>query len=302
MQNFPKTIAMLRAQIFLVTIIWSHLPDLSAGNPKKGKALYKMHCMACHHLKKLVVGPSLIEITHIYKGKPNDIVKWSMNPGQKRKNSLRMPPMAHVGEKGLGDIAAYFFKATKGKTFRGNKSKPDPYSAFPKPKIQRMFMPDAGPAAIAVSLNENLHLCWDAGSCQLRYAWSGNYIDPWPVLKGNGNGLTIIKGEKFLKLRQGNSFNLNASIKFKGYKKRRGQPIFNFEVDQQPVTVNFEAVSDKQLKVHYKCSFNFNFSFTPQISLGSWVADKGKMKNGTLHLTPQEGQHFTITYKAGEDS
>ena len=39
-------------------------------------------------------------------------------------------------------------------------------------------MPGAGPAAIAVSLPNDLSYCWDAGSCRLRYAWQGEFLDP----------------------------------------------------------------------------------------------------------------------------
>ena len=37
--------------------------------------------------------------------------------------------------------------------------------------------PEAGPAAIAVAVNEELHYCWDAGECRLRYIWKGDFID-----------------------------------------------------------------------------------------------------------------------------
>ena len=41
-------------------------------------------------------------------------------------------------------------------------------------------MPDASPASIAVALDDTNSLCWDAGTCRLRYAWTGGFIDGFP--------------------------------------------------------------------------------------------------------------------------
>lgn len=289
-------------QILCLAFLFSGTLVYGKGNPDKGEVTFKMFCMACHHLENLVVGPSLVEIAHLYRKQPEGIVKWSMNPGEKRKGGIRMPPMSHVGEEGLGDVAAYILKVTEGKTFKGNKKQTDPYATFPKSKIQRMFMPDAGPAAIAVSVNDKLHFCWDAGTCQLRYVWSGDYIDPWPVLKGNGNGLTNILGEVFVKIGQGNPFKPKAALKFMGYKKQEGLPIFSYQLDQTQIEVSFEPDEKNNLKVHYKCHFTQKFEFTPQLLTGSWSSDKGKRRENTLLLTPEQGQHFTITYTAGDKS
>lgn len=261
-----------------------------------------MFCMACHHLENLVVGPSLIEIAHLYRKQPEGIVKWSMNPGEKRKGGIRMPPMSHVGKEGLTDVAAYILKVTEGKTFKGNKKQGDPYAIFPKSKIQRMFMPDAGPAAIAVSVNDNLHFCWDAGTCQLRYVWKGDYIDPWPVLRGNGNGLTKILGDVFVKIDQGNPFGKEADLKFLGYKKQNGLPVFTYQLNHNEIEVSFEPGEQNSLKVHYKSDFKENFQFTPHLSSGSWSSNRGKVVDKTLLLTPEQGKTFTVTYSSGDES
>ncbi|MBK8505070.1 MAG: hypothetical protein IPL46_24420 [Saprospiraceae bacterium] len=51
-----------------------------------------------------------------------------------------------------------------------------PYRPNP-PYLYRVLMPDTGPAAIAVCLPHEINYCWDAGSCRLRYAWSGEFLD-----------------------------------------------------------------------------------------------------------------------------
>ena len=44
-----------------------------------------------------------------------------------------------------------------------------------RPNVVRAFLPDAGPAAIAVALPGDQNFCWDAGNCRLRYLWSGEF-------------------------------------------------------------------------------------------------------------------------------
>ena len=60
---------------------------------------------------------------------------------------------------------------------RNERHSMHPYRPVP-PYVYRILMPDAGPAAIAVSLPQKLSYCWDAGACRLRYAWQGDFIDP----------------------------------------------------------------------------------------------------------------------------
>lgn len=163
-------------------------------------------------------------------------------------------------------------------------------------------MPDAGPAAIAVSVNENLHFCWDAGTCQLRYIWKGNYIDPWPVLRGNGNGLVKILGEVFVKIEQGNPFDKNAKPKFHGYKKVNGLPVFSYTLDQMLVQVSFESTQDGHLKVHYQCDSDHHLKFTPLLTKGNWSSKQGQTQSKGLKLSSQEAKNFTVTYKAGDNS
>jgi cytochrome c551/c552 len=266
----------------------------------EGEKLYKINCIVCHVMDKVVVGPSLVEIAHIYKKNPTGIVKWTQNPGQKRKGAIRMPPMAHIGQENLNRIAVYILKVTKGKKFKKSKKQVDHYAAFPSAKIQRMFMPDAGPAAIAVSLSDKLHLCWDAGTCQFRYAWSGDYIDQWPVLRGNGKGLVILKGKRFSYMNQGNPFSKNGKAKFHGYKRHNGLPIFMYTVDDVDFEVSFQAKTSQEVNIIFSSNAQKPLTYTPDLVQGKWSANKGSIKNGVLLLNKQESQKFTITFRAGE--
>jgi len=282
---------------FFIISLFSSIISADDSSIDQGKTLYQQNCMACHHLDKMVVGPSLAEIAHIYKTNPDGIVSWSMKPGKKRKLTINMPPMSHVGEKGLKSISDYIFSVTKGIKYK-KQSQSDPYATFPKPKILRGFMPNAGPAAIAISLNKHLHLCWDAGTCQVRYVWKGDYLDTWAMVRGNGNGQIKLLGDVFVNLSKGNPFSKTEKLQFKGYSLVNHSPVFEYTLNGQLIKVSFTSNNDNELKVTYQCQFNSGFIYKPNITQGTWLSHQGKIKNNQLHLTAEQGKHFTITFKA----
>jgi len=72
------------------------------------------------------------------------------------------------------------------------------------PAVYRTFMPDCGPAAIAVGLpavagGPQQSFCFDAGICQLRYAWAGGFVDNTDQWDGKGNKLTKLVGDIYYK-------------------------------------------------------------------------------------------------------
>lgn len=67
-----------------------------------------------------------------------------------------------------------------------------PYEMVP-PYWYRIFMPDSGPASIAVNLDDSIFYCWDAGLCRLRYIWKGDFLDiskPWSI-KGDASATVL---------------------------------------------------------------------------------------------------------------
>jgi len=107
-----------------------------------------------------------------------------------------------------------------------------------RPAMLRLFMPDAGPAAIAVALPEGMNYCWDAGNCRLRYAWSGGFVDATKMWNSNGNALAKILGETFWKSQPGETLHgvqfgqrPPQYVKFRGYELIGGLPVFEYEVD-----------------------------------------------------------------------
>lgn len=105
-----------------------------------------------------------------------------------------------------------------------------------QPHVQRTFMPDCGPAAIAVDLGGGRSYCFDAGVCRLLYAWTGGFVDISRHMKGNGDAFTDVIGRIWY--RAGNAFPLRIgtddnppTVEFLGYRLVDRIPTFNYRVD-----------------------------------------------------------------------
>jgi hypothetical protein len=146
----------------------------------------------------MVVGPSLVEISGIYRNDPDGFVKWCLAPQHKREGAIEMPSMAHLGEPTLRELHKYILGQAGGKKEQ-KKSDNDPFAVpaaqVRRPQVQRMFLPEASPAAIAVALPGDLSFCFDASECRLRYVWKGGFIDAWSYWKGNGSSQAKLGGE-----------------------------------------------------------------------------------------------------------
>jgi len=206
----------------------------AALGAQDGQALYKVFCASCHLPDRFHVGPSLIEIGGLYGSKPDEFVAWCHQPKQKRKGVIQMPPMAHVDKARLLQIHAWVVASTKGKKEVKVKNA-DRFRASPsmrrRPLVQRIFMPEAGPAAIAVATNDEWHYCWDAGPCRLRYVWKGDFIDGWPVWRGNGNALAKVVGDVVLReARTPLPVAKGTKARYLGYRMKQGLPTFRYRL------------------------------------------------------------------------
>jgi len=170
--------------------------ELPAADPPA--QVFQMNCSACHAVDQMVVGPSLVEISGIYGKDPDGFVKWCVAPQHKREGAIEMPSMAHLGEPTLRELHKYIIGHAAGKKEQ-KKADIDPYAVpaaqVRRPQVQRMFLPEASPAAIAVALPGELSFCFDAAECRLRYVWKGGFIDAWSYWKGNGSSQAKLGGE-----------------------------------------------------------------------------------------------------------
>lgn len=110
-----------------------------------------------------------------------------------------------------------------------------PYALKP-PYLYRVYMEDASPAAIAVHLPQGLSYCWDAATCELRYAWEGGFIDNTGVWKGKPNAVAKILGDVFFRiksrhpLRTGNGEAVPL-VAYKGYRLLDRYPEFHYTLN-----------------------------------------------------------------------
>ncbi|MCE6989799.1 plastocyanin/azurin family copper-binding protein [Dyadobacter sp. CY323] len=104
------------------------------------------------------------------------------------------------------------------------------------PYVSRVFIEGAGPAAIAVHLANGLSYCWDAGNCQLRFAWHGEFLDYTEFWKGHKDAYVKVLGDIFYRnetkssLRIGSPDKMPVS-KFKGYQLVNRYPEFHYFLD-----------------------------------------------------------------------
>ena len=171
------------------------------------------------------------------------------------------------------------------------------------PYLYRVLMPYTGPAAIAVCLPDKINYCWDAGLCNLRYIWSGEFLDL--------TDYWTIKGELHAKI-LGSIFyrdssllpafeildNNTPSIRFKGYRLVDGFPQFHYFIDDievyeliQPVEKGKGLVRKFRLNNPGK---NIRFRF-PAIKNVTNSCDRGTWNNNNLVLTAAESGAFSIT-------
>lgn len=181
-----------------------------------------------------------------------------------------------------------------------------PYKVEP-PTIYRIFMPDAGPAAIAVNLPGNISYCWDAGTSSLVYAWSGGFLDNAQHWSGNGRPLAKILGEIFYKdgknagFRVGNQTNI-PKADFKGYRLLNKYPQFMYQLDGADVT---EVISSTQwegkglIRTFTFSNLKKDLYFVSNPADGMiYSSSAGTWKNGVLKLSAKQAKQFSITMVA----
>lgn len=109
----------------------------------------------------------------------------------------------------------------------------------PRPMVRRIFLPDAGPAAVAVALPGRQNFAWDAGACRLRHVWEGGFLDAESHFRSKGQGGGIPLGERWFKTGAGHPLRLGgrppAELKFRGYRLHQKVPTFHYEADGQTV-------------------------------------------------------------------
>jgi azurin len=172
-----------------------------------------------------------------------------------------------------------------------------------RPFIQRMFMPDCGPAAIAVALPHDQNFCWDAGECRLRYVWRGAFIDATEHWRGKGADLGKLPGEPWWRapieefpIRLGSAEAARPKVKFLGYRVEQGIPEFRYRVDDSEVFEQITA-TDEGIAIQFRFPGVKEDVFVRGLSGGNaaWQAAVGEWKEGILRVPAEKAGSFVLT-------
>ena len=262
------------------------------ASAQDGKLLYEQNCAACHLPNQMVVGPSLIEITKLYKKAPKEFVAWAMMPQKKRAGAIEMPSMAHLGEANLLIIREHMIKAAQGLKEKAPITKDPIVRATRRPEVQRMFLPNVGPAAIAVALPGDMNYTFDAGDCRLRTVWRGDFLDCWAYFKSNGKATAAMLGKSLWNLPADET--LQTRVKFLGYSvDARGLPTFEYRRDGISFTEKITATNEGLVRT-------ITTDGQKEVVLTlvkEETASTGRVVGNVLRLTPAQAKIFTLTLR-----
>jgi mono/diheme cytochrome c family protein len=121
-----------------------------------------------------------------------------------------------------------------------------------RPILLRTFMPDAGSRAVAVGFPGGVATAFDAVTCRLAYAWSGNFLDASPVWNDRGGNPAKVLGPQFWKAPPGCPWGVTASNEPPDFLARAKDPAFGGALPEGKVhdgarQVRFEGYStDKE--------------------------------------------------------
>lgn len=280
----------MRLSLFVFPSLLMALPVAAADPPQK---VFETNCAACHSVDQKLVGPSLVEIAGIYGKDPKGFLEWCLKPGHKRPDAIEMPSMAHVGTPALTELHGWILKAAAGKK---EKEASGEFVAGPPregPQVQRIFLPDSSPAAIAVALPGKISYCFDAAECRLRYIWTGGFVDGTPYWKGNGSSLAKILGEIVYRETAPTLGTAKPSAdapKFLGYGVKDGIPTFRYLRDGVRYTETIRALADGSgVERRFTTDAAVPLTLTPPV--------QGSLQSGTGGTTipAADAKSFTLT-------
>jgi plastocyanin len=182
-----------------------------------------------------------------------------------------------------------------------------PYTPV-SPYFYRVFIEGSSPAAIAVSLSTDLSYCWDAGTCKLRFAWKGGFLDNSELWKGKGDASAKVVGKVFFRDKTQfpltiNADNLNPIIDYKGYKLINRYPEFHYTVNGIDVyelivpNVDGSGLIRTFRIPNAKTTVWFNTDPFDGVSYSSSV---GFWEGNRLKLNPMEAKKFSMTMRLKE--
>ncbi len=121
-----------------------------------------------------------------------------------------------------------------------------------RPVLLRTFMPDAGSRAVAVGFPGGVSAVFDAHTCRLAYAWSGNFLDASPVWNDRGGNPAHVLGTRIWTAPPGCPVGVTTSGEALDFLNRAKDPAYGGRLPEGklydgPVLLQFEGyATDKQ--------------------------------------------------------
>lgn len=171
------------------------------------------------------------------------------------------------------------------------------------PAVSRTFLPESGPASIAVALTPERSYNFDAGVSYLRYAWTGGFVDNFPHWRGNGNAYADVIGKVWYRSKVNFPWRVGSAdsvpeAHFKGYRLvDGGYPEFHYQIGDADVR---ELIKPREggpgLVRNFEITTTHPLRFITDPEGGAhFAASAGQMQGKVLTLTPEQARHFSIT-------
>ena len=177
-----------------------------------------------------------------------------------------------------------------------------PYEVKP-PYLYRAYMENASPASIAVNLPHQVSYCWDAATCELRYAWKGDFVDNTGIWKGKPNAVARVLGEKFFEIKTRQPLRIGhpdaAQVaEYKGYVLMNRYPEFHYTINGVDV---YELIRTNEHGTALIRTFRIpdateNVWFYRHPADGAvYECAVGTWQNNRIKISAEHQKNFTIT-------
>ena len=200
-------------------------------------------------------------------------------------------------------------KNPKGALNRLNKARPQVRAQWPllvtnKPLLQRAFVQNSPARSICVGLPGGVNYLFDAQTCEVRYGWTGAFLDVGPDRKGRGGRHCKILGQRFEVGAQGALQVGDGKLVFEGY-SRLGTPELFYRVGNTRVSqlITLHAgmaggILKRGLQYTFKVTGakgTVTFKLNPEQVLAEASAGKWNVDKTALTLSAKEAGEFTVT-------
>ena len=170
------------------------------------------------------------------------------------------------------------------------------------PAVVRTFLPESGPASIAVGFEGGHSFNFDAGVAYLRYAWTGGFVDNSRHWQGNGNAYADVLGTIYYRNQVGFPFRVGAreapeKVRYHGYRLvDSGYPEFHYSVDGAVIRERIRPREGGGLIRGFQIETVEPLRFLTDPGGGArFQSSAGRLTGGVLELTPAQARSFTIT-------